>query len=120
MRTFVCIVPDTRRRVTTDNGESLQRRERLCAGRWIRLFQRTRAKQAYAKGDFEGCNAWATLLHVRVSPTPWRQLGFFYPFLPCDVMYAISEPRPSAILSHGGLRSRVTIARAEGLGTRLG
>ena len=41
------------------------------------------------------------------------------PFLPCDVTYAISETRPSAILSHGGQRSRVTIARAEDLGTRL-
>ena len=54
MRTFVCIVPKTGRRVTTHNGESLQRRERLCAGRWIRLFQCTRAKQAYVKGDLEG------------------------------------------------------------------
>ena len=43
MRTFV---PETRHQITTDNGESLQRRERLCAGRSIRLFQRTRAKQA--------------------------------------------------------------------------
>ncbi len=51
MRTFVCIVPVTRRRVTTDNRESLQRRERLCAGRSIRLFQRTRAN---VKGDLEG------------------------------------------------------------------
>ena len=54
MRTFVCIVPVTRRRVTTDNGESLQRRERLCAGPSIRLFQCTRAKWAYVKGDLEG------------------------------------------------------------------
>ena len=53
MRTFVCIVPVTRRRVTTENGESLQRRERLCAGHLIRPFQRTRAKQAYVKGDLE-------------------------------------------------------------------
>ena len=45
---------------------------------------------------------------------------FLPPFLPCDVTYAISEPRPSAILSHGGQRSRVTIVRAGGLGTRLG
>ena len=99
MRTFVCIVPETGRRVTTDNGESLQRRERLCAGRSIRLFQRTRAKQAYVKGDLEGVMRGQRL--------------------PCDVTYAILEPRPSAILSHGGQRSRVTIARAEGLGTRL-
>ena len=49
MRTFVSIVPAIRRRVTTDNGESLQRRERLCAGRSIRFFQRMRAKQAYVK-----------------------------------------------------------------------
>ena len=54
MRTFVCIVPETGRRVTTDNGESRQRREGLCAGLSIRLFQRTRAKQAYAKDDLEG------------------------------------------------------------------
>ena len=51
-----------------------------------------------------------------VSPTPIKS---FPPFLSCDVTYAISEPRPSAILIHGGQRSRVTIARAEGLGTRL-
>ena len=50
--------------------------------------------------------------HVRISPMP-------SPFLPCDVTYAISEPRPSAILSHGGQRSRVKFARAAGLGTRL-
>ena len=48
MRTFV---PETGRRVTTDKGESLQRKERLRAGRSIRLFQRTRAKWAYLKGD---------------------------------------------------------------------
>ena len=54
MRAFVCIVPETGRRVTTDNGESLQRKERLCAGRSIRLFQRMGAKQAYVKGDLEG------------------------------------------------------------------
>ena len=42
MRTFVCIVPVTRRRVTTDNGESVQRGEILCAGRLIRRLQRTR------------------------------------------------------------------------------
>ena len=51
MRTFVCIIPETGCRVTTDNGESLQRRERLCAGRSIRLFKHMRAKQAYLKGD---------------------------------------------------------------------
>ena len=49
---------------------------------------------------------------MRISPTP-------SPFLPCDVTYAISEPRPSAILSHGGQRSHVKFARAEDLGTRL-
>ena len=54
MRTFVCIVHVTRRRVSDDNGESLQRRERLCAGRSIKLFQCTRAKRAYVKGDLEG------------------------------------------------------------------
>ena len=54
MRTFVCIVPETGRPVTTDNGESMQIKERLCAGRSIRLFQRTRVKQAYVKGDLEG------------------------------------------------------------------
>ena len=54
MRTFVCIVLETRCRVTTDNRESLRRKERLCAGRSIKLFQRTRAKQAYVKGDLEG------------------------------------------------------------------
>ena len=54
MHTFVCIVPVTGRRVTTDNGESLQSRERFCAGRSIRLFQRTRAKQGYVNSDLEG------------------------------------------------------------------
>ena len=54
MSTFACIVPETGRRVTTDNGESLQRKERLRAGRSIRVFQSTRAKQAYVKGDLEG------------------------------------------------------------------
>ena len=49
MRTFVYIIPEIGRPVTTDNRESLQRRERLCAGRSIRRFQRTRAKQAYVK-----------------------------------------------------------------------
>ena len=60
MRTFVCIVPETRRRVTTDNGVSLQRRERFCAGQSIRLFQRTRAKQAYVKGDLESVMRYCT------------------------------------------------------------
>ena len=109
MRTFVCIVPETGRRITTDNEESLQRRERHRAGLSIRLFRRTRAKQAYVKG-LKGRNVW----HVRISLTPIKS------FLPCDVTYAISGPRPSAILSHGGQRSRLTIAQAEGLGRRLG
>ena len=51
--TFVCIVPETGHRVTTDNGESLQRRKLLSAGRLIRLFRRTRAKQAFVKRDIE-------------------------------------------------------------------
>ena len=42
MRTFVCIVPVSRRRVTTDRGESLQRRWWLCAGRTIRLSELNR------------------------------------------------------------------------------
>ena len=67
MRTFVCIVPETGCRVTTDNGEPQQRKEWLCDGRSIRLFHR----------------------------------------------------RPSAILSHEGQKSHVTIAQAEGLGMRL-
>jgi len=116
MRTFVCIVPETGRRVTTDNGESLQRRERLCAGWSIRLFQRTRTKQAYVKGDLEDILRGQRYCTCAFRP---RQLSPFYPFLPCDVTYAISEPRPSAILSHGGQKSRVKFARAEGLGTRL-
>ena len=53
MHTFVCTVPETGRRVTTDNGESLKKRERLCAGQSTKLFQRTRAKQAYVS-DLEG------------------------------------------------------------------
>ena len=42
--------------------------------------------------------AWAVCQHVRISS---------YVFLPCDVTYAISEPRPSAILSHEGQRSHL-------------
>ena len=56
---------------------------------------------------------WAVRWHVRILATPIKS------FLPCDITYAISEPRPSAILSHGGQRSRVKFARAEGLGMRL-
>ena len=42
MRTFVRYVPETgRRQVTTDNGESLQRRKRLCTGRSVRFYQRS-------------------------------------------------------------------------------
>ena len=108
MRTFVCIVPVTRCWVTTDNRESLQRRERLSAGRSIRLFQRTQAEQTYGTGDLQDVMR-GQFLHMRLSPTPIRS------FLCCDVMYTIS-----AILSYGGQRSRVNIARAEGLGTRLG
>ena len=88
MRTFVCIVPETRRRVTTDNGESLQRRERLCAGRSIRLFQCTRAKQTYVKGELEGVMRGQRYCTCAFCP---RQLSPFYSFLPCDVTYAISE-----------------------------
>ena len=55
MRTLVCIVPETGRRVTTDNGESLQRRERLCTGR-------SQTLQAY---DLEH----GRRKHVRVLPT---------------------------------------------------
>ena len=57
----------------------------------------------------------SALLHVRVSLTPIKF------FLSCDVTYAISEPTCPGplLLSHVGQRSRVTIARAEGLGTRL-
>ena len=40
-------------------------------------------------------------------------------FLPCDATYTISEPRPSATLSHGDQRSHVEFTRPEGLGTRL-
>ena len=94
MRTFVCIVPVTRRRVTTDNGESLQRRERLCAGRSIRLFQRTRAKQAWAKRAL--C---AGTVSARVCKV-----------LHCDVMYAQA---PQAT----GVKGRAKTARAEGPGT---
>ena len=45
-----------------------------------------------------------------------RQLS---PFHPLSTTYAISEPRPSAIPSHGGQRSRVKFARAGSLGTGL-
>ena len=76
MRTFVCIVSETGRRVTTENGESLQRRERLCAGRSIRLFQRTRAKQAYVKGDLEGIMRGQ---HYCTCAFRRRQLSPFYP-----------------------------------------
>ena len=75
MRTFVCIVPVTRRAVTTDNGESLQR-ERLCAGQSIRLFQRTRAN---AKGDLEGVMRGLRYCTCAFRP---RQLSPFYPFYP--------------------------------------
>ena len=116
MRTFVCIVSETGRRVTTENGESLQRRERLCAGRSIRLFQRTRAKQAYVKGDLEGIMRGQ---HYCTCAFRRRQLSPFYPLstLRHHVHYfgaqALCYPKPR------GQRSRVTIARAEGLGTRL-
>ena len=40
-RTFVCTVPVCRRRVTTEQGEFVQRRERLGAGPAIRLAIRT-------------------------------------------------------------------------------
>ena len=92
MRTFVSIVPEIRRRVTTDNGESLQRRERLYAGRSIRLFQRTRAKQAYVKGDLEGVMRGQRYCTCAFRP---RQLSLFHPFLPGDVTYA--KPRGSKV-----------------------
>ena len=76
MRTFVCIVPETRRRVITDNGESLQRREWLWAGRSIRLFQRMRAKQAYVKGELEGVMRGQRYCTCAFRP---RQLSPFYP-----------------------------------------
>ena len=68
MRTFVCIVPETRRQVTTDKGESLQRKSGSV------LDDRSGSR---------GRNAWATCAF-----RPHLSL------LPCDVTYAIS---PSAI-----------------------
>ena len=56
------------------------------------------------KGDLEGIMRGQCFLHVNVLPTPNKF------FLPCDVMYAISEPRPSAILSHRGQMWCVKIA----------
>ena len=81
-----------------------------------RLLWHTQAKQAYVKGDLEGI-----MCGQRESTCVFRphQLSPSYPLLPCDVTYTISEPRPSAILSHGGQNSRITMAQAEGLGTRL-
>ena len=91
MRTFVCIVPETGRRVITDNGESLQRRERLCAGRSIRLFGRTRAKQAYVKGDLEGVMRGQRYCTCAFGP---HQLSPFYP-----VTSRTLFRRPSPLLS---------------------
>ena len=76
MRTFVCIVPETGRWVTTDNRESLQRKEWLCAVRSIRLFQRMRAKQAYVKGGLEGVIHGQRYCTCVFCP---RQLCPFYP-----------------------------------------
>ena len=67
MRTFVCILLEPGCWVTTDNGESMQRRERLCAGKLIRLFWCMRAKQAYVKGDLEGVMRGQ---HYCTLPTP--------------------------------------------------
>ena len=36
-------------------------------------------------------SAWAVCRHVRIPPTPIKS------FLPCDVTYAISEPRGSKV-----------------------
>ena len=47
MRMFVSVVPLSQRRVTIDNGVSLHRRGRLCAGPAIRLAPHTRAKQKF-------------------------------------------------------------------------
>ena len=101
MRTFVCIAPETGRRVTTDNGESLQRKEQLCAGRSIRLFQRTRAKQAYAKDDLEGVMRGQCYCTCAFRP---HQLSPFYPV----TSRTLFRSRPSAILSPGGQRPCVT------------
>ena len=76
MHTFLCIIPETGRRVTTDNGESLQRKEQLCAGRLIRLFQCTRAKQAYIKDDLEGVMRGQCYCTCAFCPC---QLSPFYP-----------------------------------------
>ena len=58
----------------------------------------------------------SALLHVRVSLTPIK--FFLPPFYPVTSRTLFRSPGP-LLLSHGGQRSRVTIARAEGLGTRL-
>ena len=50
---------------------------------------------------------------MRVLPMPIKS------FLLCNIMYTISEPRPSAILNHGGQNSGVKFAPVEGLRTRL-
>ena len=96
MHMFVCTVPVGRRRVTTDNGECLQRRGRLYAGLVIRLAQCTQAKQAI-------CTVWAVFRHVRILFMPIKF------FLPCGVMYTISEPRSSVILSHEGQRLHINL-----------
>ena len=92
MRTFVCTVPETGRRVTTDNGESLQGRERLCAGRSIRLFQRKRAKQAYAQGDLEGVMRGQRYCTCAFRP---RQVSPFYPVTSRTLFR--SQPRGSKV-----------------------
>ena len=69
-RTFVCNIPVSRRRVTNDTGESLQRRERLCAGRT--LLHVREPKRPTAKGDLESVMRGQWFGTRRVSPTPIR------------------------------------------------
>ena len=47
----------------------------------------------------------AVFLYMRVLPMPIKS------FLPCDVTCGILEPRPSAILSHGGQRSCIKLLK---------
>jgi len=67
----------------------------LCAESAIRLARRT----ALPASDFGSAMVGSGLARACFAHANF--------FLLCDVTYAFSEPGPSAILSHGGQRSRV-------------
>ena len=110
MHTFLSTVPVGRRWVTTEQWRiRVEKRATLC---WAShragstLNRRTRKPKRML--------VWEEGRHVCILPTPIKSFPY-----PCDVTYAISEPRPSARLSHGGLKVARKFARAEGPGTRL-